>query len=247
MSTPTSDNPDNSHDLDELTRLSSLMDRLTNRVDNLENENQRLSEENTRLNEEIRELKTTTTKLETLNIVFVQEQKKAQELIGSNFRIGADEVERLSSFMESEKTRLEDENAQFKSRISNLEEKLKEKSLKLDDVYEKSVRLDRSNTERTQEANRIKELLESGLEHLETDKKRLEDELKTRTYILDETLKDKSVKLDEKFSRLAEKCVRLVDEKSESLEKSNNELAQEVNQIRELIASQSAVEGGNCP
>lgn len=74
----------------------------------------------------------------------------------------SDEVERLSSFMESEKTRLEDENAQFKSRISNLEEKLKEKSLKLDDVYEKSVRLDRSNTERAQEANRIKELLESG-------------------------------------------------------------------------------------
>ncbi|XP_071141389.1 tropomyosin-like [Mytilus edulis] len=233
MSTPTSDNPDNSHDLDELTRLSSLMDRLTNRVDNLEIENQRLSEENTRLNEEIRELKTTTTKLETLNIVFVQEQKKAQELIGSNFRIGADEVERLSSFMESEKTRLEDENAQFKSRISNLEEKLKEKSLKLDDVYEKSVRLDRSNTERAQEANRIKELLESGsvvggdevmtyftnsLEHLETDKKRLEDELKTRTYILDEKVKDESVKLDDKFSRLAEKCVRLVDEKSESLE-----------------------------
>lgn len=85
------------------------------------------------------------------------------------------------------------------------------------------------------------------LEHLETDKKRLEDELKTRTYILDETLKDESVKLDDKFSRLAEKCVRLVEEKSESLEKSNYELAQEVNQIRELIASQSAVEGGNCP
>ncbi|XP_063405947.1 rab11 family-interacting protein 4B-like [Mytilus trossulus] len=258
MSTPTSDNPDNSHDLDELTRLSSLMDRLTNRVDNLENENQRLSEENTRLNEEIRELKTMTIKLETLNIVFVQEQKKAQELIETNFRIGADEVKRISSLMENEKTRLEEENAQFERRVYNLEEKLKEKSLKLDDVYEKSVRLDRSNTERAQEANRIKELLESGsvvggdevmtyvtnrLEHLETDKNCLEDELKTRTLILDETLKDESVKLDDKCSRLAEKCVRLVEEKSDSLEKSNNKLTQEVNQIRELIESQSAVEG----
>lgn len=74
----------------------------------------------------------------------------------------SDEVERLSSFMEREKTRLEDENAQFKKRIYNLEEKLKENSLKLEDVYEKSVRLGRSNTERAQEANRIKELLESG-------------------------------------------------------------------------------------
>lgn len=75
------------------------MDRLTNRVDNLEIENQRLSEENTRLNEEIRELKTTTTKLETLNIVFVQEQKKAQELIGSNFRIGAGNIQYLCENM----------------------------------------------------------------------------------------------------------------------------------------------------
>ncbi|CAC5400767.1 C1QL [Mytilus coruscus] len=72
-----------------MTRLSSLMDRLTNRVDKLEKENQRLNEQNTRLNEEIEELKTTTTKLKTLNIVFVQEQKKTKELFESKLEIEA--------------------------------------------------------------------------------------------------------------------------------------------------------------
>ncbi|CAC5414758.1 unnamed protein product [Mytilus coruscus] len=254
MSTPTSDNADNSHDLDELTRLSSLMDRLTNRVDNLWNETQRLNDENEKL-------EARTVKLETLHKVslqHVQDKNVTTSSVESKLEAASDEVKRLSSLIESEKKRLEDENAQLERRIYNLEEKLKKKSVKLNDVYEKSVRLERLNTERAQEAKRIKELLESGsivrgeevlayvtnrLEHLEIEKKRLEDELKTRTLILDETLKEESVKLDNKCFRLEEKCVRLVEEKYISLERSNKKLVQEVNQIRESIASQSAVEG----
>lgn len=114
MSTPTSDNPDNSHDLDELTRLSSLMDRLSKKVDVLENENQRL-------NEEIKVLKTTTVKLETLNIVFVQEQKKTKELFESKLEIGADEVQKLSSSMKDVTKRLEYlENQKKKKRFRML-------------------------------------------------------------------------------------------------------------------------------
>ncbi|XP_076084054.1 uncharacterized protein LOC143054862 [Mytilus galloprovincialis] len=115
MSTSTRDIPDNSPD--EVTRLSSLMDRLTNRVDNLENGNQRLNEEN-------KKLKTTTLKLETLNKVFVQEQKKIKE-------DGAEEMKRLSSLMdrltkkvdnlENENQRLNVENAELKITTTKLE------------------------------------------------------------------------------------------------------------------------------
>ncbi|VDI76173.1 Hypothetical predicted protein [Mytilus galloprovincialis] len=255
MSTPTIDNADNSHDLDDVARLSSLMDRLTNRVDDLEKEKQCL-------NDEHEKLKARTVKLETLHKVFlqhVQDQNVTTASVESKFRKledGADEVKRLSSFTESEKTRLEDENTQLEIRIYNLEEKLKEKSVKLDDVYEKYVRLERLNTERAQEANRIKELLESksavgGGDNIcdkqnrtsRNGKKRLEDELKTRTLTLDETLKDESVKLDDKCFRLEEKCVRLMEEKSVSLERSNIELMLEVNKIKESTASQSVVGG----
>ncbi|CAC5414756.1 C1QL [Mytilus coruscus] len=86
--------------LDEVTRLSSLMDRLTNRVDNLEIENQRLNVEN-------KDLKTTTIKLETLNRVFIQERKDTKVSVESKLEVEAVEVKRLSSLMEYVTNKLE--------------------------------------------------------------------------------------------------------------------------------------------
>lgn len=65
----------------------------------------------------------------------------------------------------------------------------------------------------------------------------MEDELKTTILILNETLNEESVKLDDK-------CVRLVEEKSANLKKSHIKLILEVNKIKESIAPQSVAGGG---